>query len=55
MKFSEFQPGLVITAGPYEVTEAEVLQFAKAYDPQWFHTDPQAAANGRFGNLIANN
>jgi acyl dehydratase len=53
MKFSEFTPGLVIEAGPYAVTEAEVLQFAKAYDPQWFHTDPQAAASGRFGGLIA--
>jgi acyl dehydratase len=53
MKFSEFTPGLVIEAGPYVVTEAEVLQFAKAYDPQWFHTDPQAAASGRFGGLIA--
>jgi acyl dehydratase len=53
MKFLEFTPGLVIEAGPYAVTEAEVLQFAKAYDPQWFHTDPQAAASGRFGGLIA--
>ena len=30
-----------------------VLQFAKAYDPQWFHTDPEAAAEGPFGGLIA--
>jgi acyl dehydratase len=53
MKFAEFHVGQVIEAGPYAVTEAEVLQFATAYDPQWFHTDPQAAANGRFGGLIA--
>jgi acyl dehydratase len=53
MKFAEFHPGQVIEAGPYHVSEAEVLQFARAYDPQWFHTDPAAAAAGRFGGLIA--
>ncbi|MBU1359591.1 MAG: MaoC family dehydratase [Gammaproteobacteria bacterium] len=53
MKFAEFHVGQVIEAGPYAVTEAEVLQFAKAYDPQWFHTDPEAAADGPFGGLIA--
>jgi acyl dehydratase len=53
MKFAEFQVGQVITAGPYRVTEAEVIAFATAYDPQWFHTDPVAAQDGRFGGLIA--
>jgi acyl dehydratase len=53
MKFAEFHAGQVIEAGPYLVTEAEVLQFAKAFDPQWFHTDPEAAAEGPFGGLIA--
>ena len=53
MKFAEFQPGQHIEAGPYLVSEAELLQFARAYDPQWFHTDADAAAQGRFGGLIA--
>jgi acyl dehydratase len=53
MKFAEFHAGQVIEAGPCLVTEAELLQFAKAYDPQWFHTDPEAAAEGPFGGLIA--
>ena len=53
MKFAEFHPGQVIEAGPYLVTEAELLQFANAYDPQWFHTDAEAAAQGPFGGLIA--
>jgi acyl dehydratase len=35
------------------MTEDEVLTFAKAWDPQWFHTDAEAAAKGRFGGLIA--
>ena len=53
MKFAEFEAGQVIEAGPIEVTEAEVLEFAQRYDPQWFHTDPAAAARGRFQGLIA--
>lgn len=53
MKFADFAVGQVIEAGPYVVDEVEVLSFAKAYDPQWFHTDPEAAAKGRFGGLIA--
>ncbi len=53
MKFAEFHAGQVIEAGPYVLGEAELLQFARAYDPQWFHTDPVAAGAGRFGGLIA--
>jgi acyl dehydratase len=53
MKFAEFFQGQIIEAGPYHLTEEEVLQFAKAWDPQWFHTDPAAAEKGRFGGLIA--
>ena len=53
MKFADFQPGQRIQAGPYAVSEAEVLQFATAYDPQWFHTDVAAAAQGPFDGLIA--
>lgn len=53
MRFAEFQAGQVIEAGPYVVSEEEVLRFAAAYDPQWFHTDPAAASAGRFGGLIA--
>ncbi len=53
MRFDEFHAGQVIEAGPYAVNEAEVLAFATAYDPQWFHVDAAAAAQGRFGGLIA--
>ncbi len=53
MKFSEFHTGQVLHAGPYVVNEAEVLDFAKQWDPQWFHTDPEAAARGPFDGLIA--
>jgi len=54
MRFAEFELGQVIHAGPYEVSEEEIVRFATAYDPQWFHTDAQAAgAKSRFGGLIA--
>jgi acyl dehydratase len=53
MKFAEFHAGQVIEAGPYEVSQAEMIDFARAYDPQWFHTDPEAAAQGPFEGLIA--
>ena len=53
MKFAEFEPGRVIVAGPYGISEAEIIEFASRYDPQWFHNDAAAAAAGRFGGLIA--
>ena len=53
MKFDQFEPGQTITAGPYEVTESEIIEFARQYDPQWFHTDPAKASDSRFGGLIA--
>ncbi|ATA51883.1 MULTISPECIES: MaoC family dehydratase [Variovorax] len=53
MQFADFHAGQVIEAGPYVLTEAELVQFARAYDPQWFHTDAEAAAGSPFGGLIA--
>ena len=53
MKFADFHEGQVITAGPYHLSQDEVLQFANTYDPQWFHTDPARAAQGSWGGVIA--
>jgi acyl dehydratase len=53
VKFAEFYPGQIIEAGPYRVSDQEIVAFASAYDPQWFHTDAEAASGGRFGGLIA--
>ncbi|OZI40043.1 acyl dehydratase [Bordetella genomosp. 5] len=53
MKFAEFRQGMVIKGGPMVVKEDEILEFARRYDPQWFHTDVQRAAEGRWGGLIA--
>ena len=35
------------------VTEEEIVAFARAYDPQWFHTDPEAARASVFGQVVA--
>ena len=51
--FEDFVPGDVIELGTYEMTEAEIIDFGRRFDPQYFHTDPQAAVNSPFGGLIA--
>ena len=39
--------------GSFTVSEAEIIEFARRYDPQLFHTDPEAAKSSTFGGLIA--
>jgi acyl dehydratase len=39
--------------GSYTLTEKEIVEFAERYDPQWFHTDPERAADSIYGGLIA--
>ena len=51
--FDDFVVGEVIDLGSVEVTEAAILDFAKQYDPQPFHVDPETAADSPFGGLIA--
>ena len=35
------------------VSEAEIVAFAREYDPQYFHAQPDAARASRFGSVIA--
>ena len=51
--FEDYRPGMVFTGGPVTITAAEIVEFAAKYDPQAMHTDPDAAARGYFGGLIA--
>jgi acyl dehydratase len=39
--------------GEYHVTEEEILEFGRRFDPQPFHNDKQAAADSYFGGLVA--
>lgn len=40
-------PGRVV------VGQGEIVEFAQRFDPQYFHVDPAAAANGPYHGLIA--
>jgi acyl dehydratase len=51
--FEDFRPGEVLEFGDYLVTEEEIVDFAKRYDPQPFHVDPDAAGKSIYGGLIA--
>jgi len=51
--FEDVQMGESDTLGSHTFTEAEIIAFAKKYDPQPFHTDPEAAKATIFGGLIA--
>jgi acyl dehydratase len=51
--FEDYVPGTVVEVGPIAVTEAEVIDFGRRFDPQPFHVDPAQAARGPFGGLIA--
>ena len=51
--FEDYVPGLTVDCGSFSVSEAEIIAFAKEYDPQPFHVDPVEAEDGPFGGLIA--
>ena len=51
--FEDYVPGRTVDCGTFSVSEAEIIAFAREYDPQPFHTDPVGAAGGPFGGLIA--
>lgn len=51
--FDDYQDGEVFDFGSYEITEQEIIEFASRYDPQYFHTDPEAAKQSHFGGLVA--
>lgn len=53
MKFSEFTVGDTFTTDKVMITEEEIIQFAKRYDPQYFHVDKSAAEASPYGSLIA--
>lgn len=51
--FEDYVAGSVHEFGPIQVEEAEVIDFARRFDPQDFHIDPEAAKKTEFGGLIA--
>lgn len=51
--FDEVAVGDRIDLGAVTFTEADIIRFAKDFDPQFFHIDPEAAKDSIFGGLIA--
>lgn len=51
--FDDYVPGMARDCGSVSVDQAEIISFARQFDPQPFHVDPVAAASGPFGGLIA--
>lgn len=42
-----------IDLGSHTFEQDEIIRFGKRYDPQYFHTDPEAARHSHFGGLVA--
>jgi acyl dehydratase len=51
--FEDYLPGAVHEFGSVTISEAEIIEFARRFDPQPFHIDPEAAKQSAFGGLIA--
>lgn len=49
----DYTEGATYRFGEESVDAEEIVEFARRYDPQSIHTDPEAAAEGPFGGLIA--
>lgn len=51
--FEDYTPGNMYQFGTITVTEPEIIEFAKQFDPQYFHIHPERAVESRFGGIIA--
>jgi len=51
--FEDYIEGDVHRCGSIAVEENEVISFARRFDPQTFHVDPDGAKLTQFGGLIA--
>ena len=51
--FEDLTPGTVLEFGELEMSAAEIVAFARKFDPQPFHVDAEAAKESLFGALCA--
>jgi len=51
--FEDYEAGRVYEFGTTSVSEQDIIDFARRFDPQDFHIDPVKAASGPFGGIIA--
>lgn len=50
--FEDIEVGAIHELGTYTASEEGIIEFAEQWDPQYFHTDPAAAADSMFGELV---
>ena len=53
MYFDDLTVGYTFETAEKTLTEEEILAFARQWDPQYFHVDPEAAKESPYGGLIA--
>ncbi len=53
MYFDDLPKGYTFETGTRTLSEDEITGFARQWDPQSFHTDPEAAKASPYGGLIA--
>lgn len=53
MFFDDLPKGYTYETATRTLSEADIIGFARQWDAQYFHTDPQAAKSSPFGGLIA--
>jgi len=51
--FEDFEIGETWQSKAVTLSEADIIAYARVYDPQPMHTDPEAATQGPFGTVIA--
>jgi acyl dehydratase len=51
--FEDFKVGDTFAGGSVDVTQDAIIAYARQFDPQPFHTDPEAAKKTMFGELVA--
>ena len=51
--WEDFPPGRVFAHGRRSLSQEEIIDFARQWDPQRFHVDPQAAKETPFGGIVA--
>ena len=51
--WEDYEVGQRFPLGATSFTEQEIVDFARQFDPQSFHIDPEAAKASLFGGLIA--
>jgi len=53
MYFDDLPKGYTFETGTRTLSEEDIIAFARQWDPQTFHTDPEAARASPYGGLIA--